>query len=261
MIRRLPTVLVLVATAAILFAGCNGGTAGPTLTDPKAIVTAALASTQSAKSVHLEIAVDGTASVALPIGGATGTPIDLTGTTASADIDFAGPAARATFAVPALLGFAGELIAVDSKAYLKTTLTGPLYQASSAAAAPVDPTRTQAMIASLGELLSKPGVNLTKGNDMACGTKSCYTVTADLTAADLGTSGAGAIGSLPVDLAGATMKLTLRVEKDLPYHLAGVTAVVSMPKNAILTMELTASKWDAPVSVTAPPAAQVKPAS
>ena len=54
----------------------------------------------------------------------------LTGTTASADVDFAKPALKATFAVPAMLGLAGGLIAVDGKSYIKTTITGPLYQAA-----------------------------------------------------------------------------------------------------------------------------------
>ncbi len=261
MIRRLSTLLVAAATAAVILAACNGTTAGPALTDPKAIVTAALTSTQAAKSVHLDITVAGSATVALPIAGGTGTPIDLSGTTATADIDFARPAAKATFAVPAVLNFAGALIAVDGKAYLKTTLTGPLYQQSAAATAPLDPTQAKAMIGNVGDLLSKPGVNLTRGDDIACGSKSCYTVSANLTAADLGTTGTGALSGLPVDLAGATMRLTIRVEKDLPYHLAGVTAVVSMPKNTTVTVELTASKWDEPVSVSAPPADQVKPAA
>ena len=95
--------------------------------------------------------------------------------------------------------------------------------------------------------------------DVACGLRQCYTATADLTATDLGTTGTGAIGGLPVDLTGATLKVTVRVERDLPNHLAGVTAVLSMPNGSALTVELAASKWDEPVSITAPPADQVKP--
>jgi hypothetical protein len=262
MIRRLPSLaLAFAATLAILVAACGGTTEGPALTDPKAIVTAALKSTESAKSVHLDMTVDGKATVSLPVGGSTGAPVDLTGTTASADIDFANHAAKATFAVPALLNFAGELIAVDGKTYLKTTLTGPLYQESTTGGTAIDPTDADGMIANLGELLSKPGVDLVKGEDVACGSKQCYTVSADLTAADLGLTGAGAIRGLPVDLSGATLKLTVRVEKDLPYHLAGATAVLTLPNQAALTVELTASKWDVPVSISAPPADQVKPAS
>ena len=112
---------------------------GPGPDRPPEIVTAALTSTESAKSVHLAATVNGEATVALPIGGGTGTPLDLTGTTASADIDFVKPAARATFAVKAGLTLNGEIIAVDGKTYVKTTLTGPLYQESAAGAGLFDP--------------------------------------------------------------------------------------------------------------------------
>lgn len=270
MIRRLPAVLALAAMLAILVAACNGGPTGPALTDPTAIVTAALKATQAAKSVHLDLTVDGTAKVALPIAGSSGTPINLTGTTASADLDLAKGAAKATFAVPAMVNLAGEVIAVDGKTFIKTSLTGPLYQASAASVAPgasgasgapVDPSKVGGLIDNLGDLLLKPGVVLVKGDDIACGSKQCYTVTADLTAAGLGATGSGAVGGLSVDLTGATLKLTVRVEKDLPYHLAGLTGALSMPTNGAIKLELTASKWDDAVSISAPPADQVKPGS
>ena len=119
--------------------GTTPTSTAPALTDPREIVTAALTSTESAKSVHLAATVNGEATVALPIGGGTGTPLDLTGTTASADIDFVKPAARATFAVKAGLTLNGEIIAVDGKTYVKSTLTGPLYEESAAGAGLFDP--------------------------------------------------------------------------------------------------------------------------
>ena len=72
MIRRLSGAVALVATLAIAVAACNGGSTGPALTDPTAIVTAALTSAEAAKSVHLELTADGTATVALPVPGASG---------------------------------------------------------------------------------------------------------------------------------------------------------------------------------------------
>ena len=259
MTPRFPAVIVAAATLAIAVAACNGGASGPVLTDPTAIVTAALKSSEAAKTVHLELTADGTATV--PIAGAAGTPIDLTGTTASADVDLAKGAAKATFSVPSMLGFAGEVIAVDGKVYVKTTLTGPLYQTSAASGAPVDPSKAGGLINNLGDLLLKPGVKLVKGDDVACGSKQCYTVTADLTPADLGPTASSPIGGLPVDLAGATLKLTVRVEKDLPNHLAGVTAEITTASNGTVKLDLTASKWDEPVAITAPPADQIKAAS
>ena len=99
MIRRPASILAIasVFTLAVLVAACNGTSTGPVLTDPAAIVTAALTSAESAKSVHVELAASGTATVPLPIAGSSGTPIDLTGTTASADVDLANSAAKVTF--------------------------------------------------------------------------------------------------------------------------------------------------------------------
>jgi hypothetical protein len=260
MFRRLAAILASAATVAILVAACNGGSNAPALTDPTAIVTAAVKSTEAAKSVHLDLAVDGKASVSMPGAAGAGTPVDLTGTTAAADVDFAGKAAKATFSVPVLFGFAGEVIAVDGKIYLKTTMTGPLYTESASTGSAVDPGNAGGLVGDLGDLLLKQGVTLVKGDDVACGSKQCYTVSADLTAEQLGATGIGALAGLPVNVAGATLKLTVRVEKDLPNHLAGVTAVITTPDGSAATVEVTASKWDEPVSVSAPPADQVKPA-
>ncbi len=104
MTRRLPAIVALAASLAILVAACGGGTTGPALTDPTAIVTAALKSTEAAKSVHLDVTVDGKATVTLPGSGGSGTTVDLTGTTATADVDFANKATKVTFKVPKLLG-------------------------------------------------------------------------------------------------------------------------------------------------------------
>ena len=141
---------------------------------------------------------------------------------------------------------------------MKTTLTGPQYTVMDAASLPVDPGKPGGMIDNLGDLLLNNGITLVKGADTSCGTEQCYTVTTELTATDLGVPAAGAISNLPIDLEGAKLKITVLVEKDLPYHLAEVTAVLSLPTNASVTAVLTTSKWDEPVTITAPPADQVK---
>jgi hypothetical protein len=263
MSRRIPAVLAVVATLVFALAACQSTSpsSAPALTDPTEIVTAGLKATEAAKSVHLDVMVDGTVSVALPIGGGTATPVNLTGTTASADVDFVKPAAKAVFAVPAMLGLAGEVIAVDGKSYIKTSITGPLYQESAGASTPVDPSNVGGMTDALGDLLTKEGVTLTKGDDIKCGGADCYTVTADLTPEQLGTSASGSLAGLPVDLSGASLALTIRVEKDVPNHLAGVDGIVTMKDGTKLTVNVTATKWDQPVTVTAPPADQVKPAA
>jgi hypothetical protein len=257
--RRLSAAAGLLMGVAVVLAAC-GGPALPALTDPNEIITAALKSTEAAKSVHVDISVDGTATVTLPGAIGAGTSVTLDGTTASADLDLDRPAGKATFSVPALLNFGGEVIAVDGKLYMKTTLTGPLYQESVAAGSPVDPSDAGGLIDNVGDLLLKEGIELVKGEDVACGSEQCYTVTTTLSPEDLGVSGEGTPANLPIDLAGASVKLTVEVEKDLPYHLAAVTAVLTLRDGNAITMELTTSKWDEPVSISAPPADQVKPA-
>lgn len=257
MIRRLPPVLVLAAAVALLASACGGGTAGPVLTDPTEIVTAALKSTEGATSVHIDATVDGVVPVALP-GSSTATEVKLTGTTASADADLANGLARATFSVPAVLGLAGELIEADGSAYLKTTLTGPKYRVVDAGSAlPVDPTNMSGLVDNLGDFLLKPGVDPVKGEDVSCGGKQCYTIIVDLTAEELAAILGDGATSLPVDVTGATLKMTVRVEQETNNHLAGISLTVGLPSDKTLNAELTFSKWDEPVTITAPPADQV----
>src|SRR4051794_37170343 len=161
--------LLVAAAVALFVAACGTTPAGPALTDPKEIVTAALTSTENAKSVHLAATVDGEATVALPMTGGTGTQLDLTGTTANADIDFIKPGAHATFALKAGVTVNGEIVAIDGKTYLKTTLTGPLYEESAAGAGLISTSTFGDLMDNLGDILLKPGLNLVKGDDIACG--------------------------------------------------------------------------------------------
>jgi hypothetical protein len=253
--------LILTAVLALITAACgNTASPSPTLSDPKAIVQAGLDAAQIAQSVHLDVHVDGTAKVSLPGTGApagSGTPVKLDGTTASIDVDFAKPAAHATVAVPAIFNFTADVIAIDGNAYVKSSLTGPLYQVSQGSG-PIDPGSTRGLFQAIGTAIQQPGVVLTKGADVPCGSETCYSVTTKLTADQLAPA-TGALSSLPIDLAGATVDLTVLVEHADPNHLAGIKAVVTTPDGNALTVDMVASKWNQPVSITAPTPDQVKP--
>ncbi len=261
MIRRAPLVPIFAVMIALPMAACGGATttSAPALTDPAEIVRAALTATQSATSVHLDVTIDGTLAIALPIGGLSGpaTPIDLTGATATADVDFTDTAARATFSVPTLFGLGGEVIAVDGRAYVKTTLTGPLYTEQASSAAAVDPSAAGDAITALGDLLLDGSVVLVKGADVACGAGQCYTVSTDLSAADVDLSGTPIAGM--IDLTGATLSITIRVEQTAPNRLAGASAVLTTADGNSVTVDVTASRWDEPVTISPPPADQIKP--
>ena len=279
------------ATLVLLVAACGGTPAASILTDPKAILMTAVENAAQAKSVHVDVAAAGNLPVNLGVGGAG---LDLTGTTASADVDLMAPAAHATFDAPGLLGVRGELIAVDGKTYVKTSLTGPQFReqsggsvpgASGLPAAPSAgvPVAAGTKLQQLQDFLSKPGVDPTLGAEAPCGSATCYTVQIQLTPAELAAlqteSGVELpTANLPVDvgdLGNAGVDLTFHVTKDT-NRLFGVTAVVDLQAGAsgapaastapgaspasTLTLDLTFSKWDDPVTVTAPSADQIAPA-
>lgn len=259
--HRLSGVIGLVAGVALVATAC-GGPALPVLTDPTEIVTAALASTEGAKSVHVEVKLDGSINADLTGAGGTGTSISLQGTTASADIDMAGGKAHATVAVPALLNLSADLIQIGETTYLKSSLGGPLYETMQATdELPVDPTDASGIFDDVGDLLRAEGVDPVKGDDVECGGRQCYTVMIELTPDELAALGGGAATDLvPLDLATASLAFTIRVEKDTRL-LAGINAVASLGAQGSLTLDVAFSKWDQPVDISPPPADQIKPAT
>lgn len=258
--NRLGTLLALLSGATVALAAC-GGPSLPALTDPSEIITVALKATEGARSVHVDVTVDGSISADLTGTGAAGTAIPLTGTTAAADVDMAAGKAHATFAIPAFLNLNGELIQIGETSYVKTSLTGPLYEAQEAAdSLPVDPTDASGIFDDVGDFLTADGVDPVKGDDADCGGRQCYTVSIEITPEELAALGADqATAGLPIDLGATSLALTIRVEKDT-YHLAGLTAVASLGEQGSITVGLTFSKWDQPMDISPPPADQVKPA-
>jgi hypothetical protein len=260
--RRAACAFGLLAAVAIVLNACGGPASAPALSDPKEIITAALRATQSAKTVHIEMKLDGSITADLTGSGGPGAAIALTGTTGSADVDIVAKNAHASFSVPAFLGLSGDLIQVGDTSYVKTSLTGAKYQAqTNAGANSVAPPDTTSLIGSVNDFLSKDGVNPVKGDDVACGTTQCYTVKIELTPNELTALGAGgaAPSGLPVDISTATLNLTIRVEKD-SNRLAGFAVTVALGDQGSLTLDLAMSKWDQPVTISAPPADQVQAA-
>jgi hypothetical protein len=258
--HRLSAAFAWLAGVAVVLTAC-GGPSLPALTDPNEIVTAALASTEGAKSVHLEVTVDGSVNADLT-GAGTGTSIKLTGTTATADVDMAGGKAHATVAVPALLNFNADLIQIGETTYVKSSLGGPQYETMQATdELPVDPTDAAGIFDDIGDLLTAEGVDPVKGDDVECGGRQCYTVMIELTPDELAALGGGAATDLlPLDVSSASLAFTIRVEKDT-RRLAGINAVASLGEQGSLTLDVAFSKWDEPVDVSPPPADQIKPAT
>lgn len=259
--RRLPAAIAFLAGVAAVLTACAGPSL-PALTDPTEIITAALTATEGAKSVHVEATLNGTINADLTGTGGPATSLSLAGTSASADVDMAGGKAHATIAVPALLNFNGDLIQIGETTYLKSSLSGPQYEAMQAAdELPVDPTDASGIFDDVGDLLLADGIDPVKGDDVDCGGKQCYTVMIELTPDELAAlGGAAAAEMLPVDVGDASLAITVRVEKDT-YRLAGITTVASLGAQGSLTLDVALSRWDQPFDISPPPADQIKPAT
>jgi hypothetical protein len=247
-------------------AGACAGPSLPALADPLEIIEAGLASTEAARTVHLEVVVGGEISIAIPGGTGPGTTIKLGGTSASADIDMAGGKGRATFAAPGLLILSGEAIQIGETSYIRTSLGGPLFDAvATTDGLPVNPTDPSSIFDDIRVLLRADGVDPVRDDDVDCAGKSCYAVTIDLTADDLAALGDAVpllddLPALPLDLDGATLTVTVRVEKDT-YRMAGIGVVLSIGEMGSVTADVQASDWDKPMDISPPPADQIKPAT
>lgn len=261
-------VLAVAASLAALTVGCQTAPAQPELTDPKAILAAAVTSTAAARMVRVDATADGTVSLDL-LGMGTPSPIDLDGTTASADLDLANGNARTTFSAPGLLGLTGEVIALDGTSYVKTTLTGALYRVEPLGpevAVPSGEVRNT-VLKGLTDLLADSRLQPVKGDDVPCGSTTCYEVDIRLGPADLAALGLddlGAPAGLPVpiqmpDLSAASLDLAVLVAKDTT-RLTGVNVTADLGGGAgAATLDVTFSKWDEPVTIAAPPADQLAP--
>jgi hypothetical protein len=251
----------MAVVAVLAVAACQGQTA-PTLTDPREILAAAVRTTIEEPSVRIDAAIDG--EVAIDVLGSGGAPIDLSGSTVSADVDLLSGNARATFSL-SLLGLTGELIAVDDIAYLKSTMTGPQYLAvpldtPAVAGASADPAN---ILSGLTDLLAQPSLDPVKGEDTECGGTTCYTVVIALTPEELANLGGDT--DLPTDLplpiplpdlSTARAELTVLVARDTT-RLAGLNTALDLGDAGQLDLDLTFSKWGEAVTVSAPPPDQV----
>jgi len=246
-----PLRLASLVAAAIVAAGACGPGA-PALSDPKEILTKAVEALQAAKTVRLAVTVDG--QFVVDILGTGGGAMALTGTSLQGDLDIENGKAKLSFAVPALLGLTGELITVDGASYVKTNVTGELYQKSEAGdALPVDPTDPDALLDELSTWLEKPEIAPRKLDDVDCGGRKCYQVSLELTGAELNALSSPEPGSIDPN---GLITLTFKVDKD-PVRLHELAASISMGEQGSLTIVLTLTNWDKGVTIEAPPDDQI----
>lgn len=266
MIRRLAACVALIALVA---GACGSNT--PVLTDPREIVAQSVGTLQTLKSFHLHATISGTIKIDL-LGTGNAIPVDLKGTTADADVDFANGKVKASLSAQSLFTNA-DLVYVGTDAYYKVSLLGSKYKKISLgdlmnlipgtglpAPSPlpsvvVPSVNPSAVVQSLRDSLAKLTVPPVKDPDEKIGDQDCYKVTIKLTQADL----AAANPSLPPAAStpfNATIGVWVRKNDLRP---AQVTVAVDAGDSGNVTITMVLSNVDAPVFIDPPPADQVEP--
>jgi hypothetical protein len=243
--------------------------------DPYLLLTTAVQTTAGATSFHLLAQADGT----LNFGEAMGNlPLPIDGTKAEGDVSIDPPAVSLTFEVP-LQGLAisgGLIVPGDGNAYVKlalpmgsiddlyhiiaigdVTMPGPL--------ASQEPTADLA--AQLQAELDAAGVTITNDGDVSCTAGTCTKLHLEVPVSalqnDLGPI--GGLGSLittpsPAPSASTTPAAPIPVDilvDQASGRLDSIAAnYVDAATGTDLTLSITMSAFDAPVTVTAPPADQ-----
>ncbi len=254
MLRRLAPILLVMSA---VLAACGAGS----LTDPKEIVAQGLDKTGDVSSFHVSVGITGNF-----IEPKSGTSLSLDGTTFEGDVATSGSASL-TFAVPTLLGLKGDVLLIDRDLYVKTTLTGPKWShqalpipspdaSGASASAGTDP---KAMIAKLKEFLAKDGVTTKKLDDVTCGDRKCYHVQVTIPSSVMASmASASPMPSVnPADIFGNALVLDLQFDKEKMW-LTSLSTSIDSAKVGTVSLTLTLSAFDEPVTVSPPPADQVQ---
>ena len=258
--RRFLFVVALVAT---LLAACGGTATQPALTDAKDILAHGVSSLQGLKTVHIKATLSGKVDPGALSGTAgSGVTMDLSGSTLEGDLDVADVEGKFTVSIPALLGFSAELVSTGGTAYVKTSLspdgkyhkvdtssiTSGLPLPSLPTAASPDPSAVAAAIDQLKAQLDKLTTPPTKLADEKIGDQDCYHVQFKISAADMPEASASlGSGSITVDV----------WTRKSDYRPARITLAVDAGAQANLAATVDFTTYDAPVTVSTPPADQI----
>ena len=248
--RRSMSTAAITAVLTLLVSAC--GTT-PGLTDPREIISQGIEATADVSSFHLELSVDGSVSVP-DLGGGE---MSLNGTSVEGDFDLEGPAAQLAVAVPAFLGLTAEVIVVGEDMYLKSSLTGPLWQHMEASEGnPVsEAADPAAALEGLNEFLDNEDVEVEKLDDADCGDDSCYHVRLTIPASEL-TTDVPDVGMPVDDLLGEDLVLDLLFDRNDAY-LVEVSTELTAASMGTVSLTLGLSAFGEAVDVEAPPADEV----
>ena len=245
------------AFALVLLTAAACSPTKPAITDPVKILQAGASSLGEMKSFHLRGAIDG--EVPLSIGGqGGGAPLPLKGTTLDGDVDVAAGALAVELLAPSLFNLRANLVVADGSLYLKApVITGDSWvRQPVAGGAGIDP---GAALDGLATLLARPELKPENLPDVRCAGTDCYSVRFTVPAGEI-TDALGSVGSFIPGLSGDAVgdaTVTVGVRKD-NLQLATLGLEVPAGGKKPLDIHLELSKVDQPVTISPPPADQVK---
>ena len=241
--------------------------------DADSVLTDAITRSSDIKSLHLSLTVAGSineaalmAAISSPGAAPSAAMLKLDGTTVSGDIDVANKAADIKLTVPPIgtltTGLTGEVIVVGGNLYYKTSLTGAKFFTTplSGANLPIPSSRPEAItsltlsdaITQLRASMASAGVSVALvGQDTVGGLATDHfslTLPLDKINAALADQGGGlSLTSASVDFWLYTSDLSL----------AQVIVKGASGAGGDLTLTLTITNYNQPVTIAAPPASQI----
>jgi hypothetical protein len=250
----------LVAAALLALVGAVACAPAPAvISDPREILDRAVQHLAVARTVHLEATVEGRISfgglLGLPgLGGASG-QLGLAGTHAEGDLDLARRRAGLRFQVPALLGLTGEIRQVGSDAYLQSSLTARGWHRLNDGDLPPAIGQPAEWLAGLREWLAHPATVPTRQADAACPSGTCYVVRVSAGPEDLAVL-ASAAPELAAGLADARASVELRIDR-ASFVVTSAAFNLDLGSGGSLTVSSTFTRWDAGVTIEAPPDSEI----
>jgi hypothetical protein len=275
---HLAPIAALGMTLAFVLGAC-GASATPTPPpDPKQILQSGATALAALKSVHVDVELSGT--IQNPNSTtASAVPITLDGTKLSADIDIANQKGTASLVTPAALGGLTADVIVSGDIYVKAPSLLNTDKWSQVPAAMLSSLGSGALnsplpsasagVAGLDSLLGMSGVAVASEGTDACADGTCDKIAITITGAALQQAAGAAASANPLgagvpglgslgNLGDATITVWTATSSG---RLNKLTFAVSAGSLGNITVTVTLSKFDAPVTVTPPPADQVQPLS
>jgi hypothetical protein len=265
----MPLKVFSAAALAFAFAACSSSSGTPTappMTDPNLIITTSANGMVGVQTVHLEVAATGSINLSgLGSSGSAlgGSAIKLDGSTVSGDVDIQKRALRISASLPTLMGLTADIIQVDGYQYMKYSLGGPKYTKSDiellATAAPGASMDISKTVDSLKSQLDAAGSKATLvGHDKIDG-RDAYHISVTVPTSYINQQ-LGALGSTTGGMTLDSASLDYWVYSD-STNPAKIDLKASSASIGNVALTVTMTKYNQPVTITAPPASEIQAGS